>query len=58
MSINATNTGVKRELIPAGNYAARCYSMIHIGTVEASGQTGDRRLFSDEDSSDERRISS
>lgn len=32
--INATNTGVKRELIPAGNYPARCYSMIHIGTVE------------------------
>jgi hypothetical protein len=32
--INATNTGIKRELIPAGNYVARCYSMIHIGTVE------------------------
>lgn len=32
--INATNSGVKRELIPAGNYVARCYSMIHIGTVE------------------------
>lgn len=33
MAINATNTGVKREPIPAGNYAARCYQMIHIGTV-------------------------
>lgn len=34
MSINATNQGTKRELLPAGNYIARCYSMIHIGTVE------------------------
>ena len=33
MSITATTTGAKRELIPAGNYIARCYSMIHIGTV-------------------------
>lgn len=31
--INATNTATKRELIPAGNYIARCYQMIHIGTV-------------------------
>lgn len=31
--INATNTAPKREVIPAGNYAARCYQMIHIGTV-------------------------
>jgi len=31
--INATNSGIKRELIPAGNYVARCYSMIHIGTI-------------------------
>lgn len=32
--INATSTSTKtRELIPAGNYVARCYSMIHIGTV-------------------------
>jgi hypothetical protein len=34
MSINATDNGIKRELVPAGNYPARCYSMIHIGTVE------------------------
>lgn len=33
MSINATNSGVVRELIPAGNYLARCYQMIEIGTV-------------------------
>lgn len=33
MSINATNTGFVRELIPAGNYVARCYSMIEEGTV-------------------------
>lgn len=34
MAINATNNGQPRELIPAGNYVARCYQMIHIGTVE------------------------
>jgi len=33
MSINATNSGTPRELIPAGNYIARCYQMIEIGTV-------------------------
>lgn len=32
--INATNTAPKREVISAGNYAARCYQMIHIGTVK------------------------
>ena len=31
--INATTTSQKRELIPAGNYIARCYQMIEIGTV-------------------------
>lgn len=31
--INATNSGTKRELIPAGNYIARCYQMIHIGEI-------------------------
>jgi len=34
MAINATNNGVKRDPIPASNYAARCYQMIHIGTVK------------------------
>jgi hypothetical protein len=33
MAINATSTGPKKEPIAAGNYAARCYQMIHIGTV-------------------------
>lgn len=33
MAINATSTGTQRELIPAGNYIARCYQMIEIGTV-------------------------
>lgn len=33
MSINATNEGIIREVIPASNYMARCYSMVHIGTV-------------------------
>lgn len=32
MSITAKNTGASRELIPTGNYIARCYSMIHLGT--------------------------
>lgn len=35
MAINATTNGnTPRELIPTGNYIARCYKMIHIGTVE------------------------
>lgn len=34
MAINATSTSnTPRELIPAGNYIARCYKMIEIGTV-------------------------
>lgn len=34
MAINATNSFTPRELTPAGNYVARCYSMIEIGTVK------------------------
>lgn len=33
MPINATNKATVRELIPAGNYLARCYQMIEIGTI-------------------------
>ncbi len=33
MAILATNTSQQKELIPAGNYIARCYQMIEIGTV-------------------------
>lgn len=33
MAINASNNGVKKELIPAGNYIARCYQMLEIGHV-------------------------
>lgn len=33
MAINAKNTGGSRELVPAGNYVARCYQMIEVGTV-------------------------
>lgn len=33
MAINATDTGTSRQIIPAGNYIARCYQMIEIGTV-------------------------
>lgn len=34
MAINASSSGATRELIPAGNYIARCYQMIEIGTVK------------------------
>ncbi len=34
MAIIASTSGTQRELIPAGTYEARCYQMIHIGTVE------------------------
>lgn len=34
MAITASTTSTKRELIPTGNYIARCYQMIHIGTVD------------------------
>lgn len=34
MAINATNTQTQRELIPAGNYIARCYQMIELGTIK------------------------
>src|SRR5574340_1136136 len=33
MSITATSNGTNFTPVPAGTYAARCYSMIHIGTV-------------------------
>lgn len=34
MAINATSSGSsQKELIPAGNYIARCYQMLQIGTV-------------------------
>jgi sRNA-binding carbon storage regulator CsrA len=34
MAIVASTTGTSYEPIPAGNYVARCYQMIHIGTVK------------------------
>jgi hypothetical protein len=34
MGITAKSSGTVHEPIPAGNYVARCYQMIHIGTVE------------------------
>lgn len=34
MAITATNNSQPRELIAAGNYPARCYQMIEIGTVK------------------------
>ena len=35
MAIIATsNGGTSYEPIPSGSYPARCYSMIHLGTIE------------------------
>ena len=34
MAINATNEGGSYTPVDAGTYAARCYSMVHIGTIE------------------------
>lgn len=42
MSIYAEDSGFTRELIPPGNYVARCYQMIQIGTVQ--GQFGLRKM--------------
>lgn len=33
MAITATSNSTVKEIIPAGNYIARCYQMIEIGTV-------------------------
>lgn len=33
MAIYATNSGTQRDPVPVGNYIARCYQMIEIGTV-------------------------
>jgi hypothetical protein len=41
--IIAKSSGTPRELVPAGNYIARCYSMILIGTVKELYQ-GQERL--------------
>lgn len=39
MAIPATaKNSTPRELIPAGNYVARCYKMVHIGTVNEEFQ--------------------
>lgn len=34
MAIVATNNSQPREIIPGGNYVARCFQMIQIGTIE------------------------
>lgn len=44
MSIIATNSGGGSEPIPAGSYAARCYSMIQIGTNEENIMGKTKRL--------------
>lgn len=42
--INAKNSGTVRIPIPAGNYVARCYQMLHIGTVKESYQGEEKFL--------------
>ena len=32
--ITITENAVKKEIVPAGTHVARCYQMIHIGTIE------------------------
>lgn len=44
MPIIATQNGTPRELTPAGNYIARCYQMIHIGTIEDTFK-GEKKIF-------------
>jgi len=46
MAILATNTGTGNnfEPIEAGSYPARCYSMIHIGTIKENFQ-GDEKTM-------------
>lgn len=44
MAINAkASANYERELIPAGNYVARCYKMIEIGTVPTEFQ-GEKKM--------------
>lgn len=44
MAITATSSGFKKELIPAGSYVARCYSMVHIGTNTETILGVDKRM--------------
>ena len=44
MGIKASNEAPQRELTPAGNHVARCYSMVHIGTVEEE-YMGDTKMM-------------
>ena len=44
MAILATTTQTQRELIPSGNYLARCYQMIEIGTVKETIMGEDKIL--------------
>jgi len=44
MPIEATSSGIKRELVPADTHVARCYSMVHIGTIETE-YMGEKKLM-------------
>lgn len=44
VEINATNTGGERKLTPSGNFIARCYSMVHIGTISEEFQGEKKEL--------------
>lgn len=44
MSITATNEGgVNYAPLEAGTYPARCYSMVHIGTIQEEFQ-GEKKI--------------
>lgn len=42
--IEATNDSQPRELVPAGNHMARCYSMVHVGTNKETIMGEDKLL--------------
>lgn len=42
MSIIVPKSSFKKELTPTGNYIARCYKMIHIGTLTKNFGKGDQ----------------
>lgn len=42
--IKVPKTEKKKELIPAGNYVARCYKMVEIGTIDSEWQGTQKSL--------------
>lgn len=44
LTVSNTNSGSNFEPIPAGNYVARCTSMVHIGTILESFEGSEKEL--------------